>query len=153
MSTDYNVYVGPYIRVANPKKPHKIEVKCCNKKGCNLFQAVTKNNFCPSCGSPIKSITKSDNRRIEASGWADFNDKLFLLGDYIDLRNEEIFIPVGGVFGKTLNLCYDGGVIDSEENTATIQRFKDYYKLFIEKIQEMYKETPVVKYGVIAYTS
>lgn len=155
MSTDYNVYIGPYIRVANPKRPHKIEVNCCAVKSCKLLHQVTDNKFCPSCGTPIKSVTKQENRQIEADGWEEFDDKLTPLvsNEFLNLKNKEIFIPNGGIFGKHLSLRFNHGIFKFEDENSSIEGFKDYYKSFLEKIQEMYKEIPVVEYGVITYLS
>lgn len=56
MTADYRTYVGPYIRcVAGPLKPVETEWKACVNKNCTSFLRISREAFCPKCGSAIQA--------------------------------------------------------------------------------------------------
>jgi hypothetical protein len=64
MSVDINTYVGPYLKVYNPKKDSYEKYNSCSDKKCPKYKEEINANFCPHCGAKIKTISIPSKEKI-----------------------------------------------------------------------------------------
>lgn len=161
MSTDYNTYVGPYIKVYNPKKPSTKEYHSCTNKKCKNYEVELSSKFCDKCGDKIQLIKVPSSEAIDFNVYEKCNEVIAeVMCEYKPDELKEYNIYISNNRDK-----YDNSVFDPKYETYAINadaislkdnldKFSDAFKFEIQKLKSVFGNSNVeIKWGVLGWTS
>lgn len=158
MGVSYNVYLGPYIQVHNPKQDHKKSVRCCPEPACDNNGIPITAKFCSICGSKIIDCKVPVRERLEFYAYEETKDRLYELSSEYppDGKEDYIFFTSNvGKIGRHFS-AYDTHLEALNETvlTSEVQQFKQKFDKDIERLNEVFgKDAVQILWGVIAYAS
>ncbi len=159
MSTDYNVYIGPYIELKTKHRITHPEYPTCKKKKCSKYlkSFSDSSKFCDKCGSELVIKTKSKKEKVDFWSFCDQYENpdgmmdAFYSPEYMD---PAIIIPCD--FGESIDPVHEGGVLELMNATpeADIAKLKNEHEDAIAKMEDYFGKTNLTfKWGVVSYTS
>lgn len=158
MSTQYNVYVGPYIQVYNPSKtPSGPQYYRCENPNCVKYNIKSSNKYCSNCGSLIV-LSPPSMERIEFDVYNEFNESLSEIDSERSNKNYQYFIsnisPIN--IGNRYSSDCECEITSFQENVIAddLKLMSDTYKKEIAKLKEVFgDDDAVVRWGIITYYS
>jgi len=119
MSTSYNTYVGPYIKIYNPELYTTIVIKGCAWNKCEKYKILSHSNYCSMCGNPIIEVeVPSITKKIKLNVYTELNEKLY--NPYTEyspkhLKDYDIYIPnIKGYGYHPTDETYEFEMIDGD---------------------------------------
>lgn len=151
MGVDYNVYVGPYIRLQNAKVNKTFSVRGCKK--CKTYVSNDDVNFCAKCGAPLENYNKKVE--VDLFGWelTEQLDDNFYFSNPEDAR--DILIPNNDEFGTNIDVKCETKTIPLDEDfiKGSILEFKNQYEDELKTLDELAPDQYEIEFGVVAYHS
>jgi hypothetical protein len=157
MGIDYNVYVGPYIKVYNPLKDSVEKYHSCVNAKCSNHKEEVSSEYCCDCGKKIKLVERSCQIRIDFDSWDECDGDILeaMFGRSPD-EDYQFFIPNTGEIGLDLNVERETSVneIDVGKPKMDINNFQLQFKKHINHIKKVFGNTNVsIQWGVLCWQS
>lgn len=161
MSTDYNTYVGPYIKVYNPKKPSTKEYHSCTNKKCKNYEVELSSKFCDKCGDKIQLIKVPSSEAIDFDVYEKCNEVIAeVMCEYKPDELKEYNIYISNNRNKYNNSIYDPKYETYAINATVNSLTEDIYKFWMAFDKEIVKlkyvfgdDNVEIKWGVLGWTS
>lgn len=158
MGVDLSTYVGPFFQcVPNLTKRQEVKV-CCPEPNCQHYERISKDKFCPRCGSKIISVTIEKDeleQESERIAW-DFlqGNQLLPLTEVNSVNHLYIPYDDSSHYRKINNKCEVGVVPLTAEDIAEAKEWlASHYSEAYEQLKSLYAQRVTVDFGVICSMS
>lgn len=157
MSTNYNVYIGPYIQAFNPKQTGVDKHYGCPNPKCKRYTLPNSSNFCDKCGTGITLVEVPIETQIRFDTYDECKDRITSISsEYLpdSLKYYAFFVPNVGKLGH--RLCdYNVNVeeIPISKIESDIKRLEIEFSNEIKRVREVFTNGVSIKWGVITYVS
>lgn len=160
MGVDYNVYIGPYVKIHNPKKNSFDEFQGCNTGNCVKRMKPSSSKFCDTCGKPIVLVKKPTKKSIDVDFYELTDEHLVpVLCHYYDVPPDYNFlVPNKKWCERTTHFdprSFAGEIdFDHKDVLTELVKFESTFDKWLQIVKEKFGETNVViKWGTIFYAS
>lgn len=154
MSTDYFIYIGPFIKVHNPIQSLTKKIRGCPVHKKEIYHK--EQNFCDKCGEPIKLIDIRYNGRNRFDICENFKEERLSewFGEYKPdgMSDYQFFVPNVGKIGICFNAKDSVNVLEiqSNEPTEKVLAFDLEFRDEIVILREIFSDKKVILcFGVL----
>lgn len=148
MSTVITSYIGAYLEIDTKVQEYTKKFYACSNPNCRDFEEQNPSEFCPSCGTLIKLISKTEKKLVDIDSDPRFEN---ILSEVITNENSKIYL-----FSDDGN-HYDGRYSNTVEILpshieSTINLITTKYATELKQLKDIFGPFGVrVKFGLVTY--